>query len=272
MDFTALHPPVVRVAPKVFTYRAAGEYLKDGMPVSAPLVRARLSRPLHVMQFHVTRRQYRLCVDEGICAKPFEAYIRMDGTEADSDYDEPVTGVSYEDVLKYANWLSEKTGERWRLPTDVEWAAFAAERYYDDQLSEPDDPLKDTISKPEIYKFETRRDEISPLWESDPVPKKPGFYGANSLGIYDLSGNIWEWTQTCYERHWLNSKTGVAEVSDLCGVLVIEGRQRAYMSSFLQDPASGECTVTNSPDNLGLRLVRDGTATWAEKARLLFAD
>ena len=45
-----------------------------------------------------------------------------------------------------------------------------------------------------------------------------------------------------------------------CGVRVLEGLHRAYMSSFVRDGKSGGCAVGTPPEHLGFRLVRDDTA------------
>ena len=42
-----------------------------------------------------------------------------------------------------------------------------------------------------------------------------------------------------------------------CGVRVVEGQHRSYMTDFIRDPRSGGCAVGKPPSNLGFRLVRD---------------
>jgi hypothetical protein len=49
-------------------------------------------------------------------------------------------------------------------------------------------------------------------------------------------------------------------VTENCGVRVIEGRHRSYMTEFIRDPKSGGCAVGTPPDNLGFRLVREEPA------------
>ncbi len=262
-------PATIRVEPRRFTYRLPGEFSRDGQPILPHLSQASLSYPLHVMVHQVTRREYRRCVMANACSQPYEAYIRMDGSEKDEDWDVPVAGVSFEDATRYAQWLSKQTSKIWRLPSDLEWAAFAAERYFDDLPPIEGDPLANTISRPELYKYQTSRYEQEENQEDfDPIPKVPGWFGTNSLGVADLSGNIWEWTTTCYDRVRFTGSSDEPKKLTNCGVLVIEGKLRAYMSSFIRDPVSGECSVSIPLDNLGFRLVRDAeTSFWQTLSR-----
>jgi hypothetical protein len=49
----------------------------------------------------------------------------------------------------------------------------------------------------------------------------------------------------------------IASSIDNCGVHVVEGFHRTYMSNFIRDGKSGGCAVGTPPDNLSFRLVRD---------------
>ena len=83
----------------------------------------------------------------------------------------PVTCVSWDDAQLYVSWLSRTTGARYRLPTEAEWerAAAGSQRGCDEDR--------------------TRN------WGTCPV----GSYGSNDAGLSDMVGNLWEWTEGCWE-------------------------------------------------------------------------
>jgi formylglycine-generating enzyme required for sulfatase activity len=107
------------------------------------------------------------------------------------------------------------------------------------------------------------REEAAAKRPPDPKPKPRGHYGSNTRGLEDFGGNVWEWTSTCYARTTIGADGLVENVTDNCGVHVLEGRHRAYMSTFVRDGKSGGCAVGTPPENLGFRLVRGRTSALA---------
>ena len=254
--FAGKEHPTIIVNPVEFTYRLPGEYLKEGKPIFAPLERRKLGYSLEVMQYQVTRREYRECQRDNMCSAPLEDYTRLDGSEREEDWDLPVTGVSYYDAFNYAKWYAQKTGKNWRLPSDLEWAALAGRRYYDDALHKPGDKVDPTISIPEWSAYSDPNYEVGMNPNADPMPKQAGHFGKNKFGIYDLSGNVWEWTNACYHRYRLDKNGKIIKDLENCGVRAAQGKQRAFLTDFLQDPLSGECSISEPPDNIGIRLIR----------------
>ena len=117
----------VDVAPRVFAYRLAGDFSQAGQSVDAPLVAVARTSVLHIMKQQVTVADYDRCVAETKCMarSPLEGF----------DPNLPAVQVSWQDATAYATWLSAKTGETWRLPTDEEWVFAAGSRFHDDALS-----------------------------------------------------------------------------------------------------------------------------------------
>ncbi|WP_192249447.1 SUMF1/EgtB/PvdO family nonheme iron enzyme [Mesorhizobium silamurunense] len=232
---------LVTLTPGSFDHAQPGEFLKDNHPAPAPVVGETIDAPLEIMKFQVTASDYDRCVSDGAC-KPADS--RLAGNV-------PATGVSFIDAQAYANWLSARTGETWRLPTDVEWAYAAGERFRADiegGEGDPADPAKRWLTQ---YRNETALGR-----KPDPEPRARGSFGFNAKGVADIAGNVWEWTSTCYAHATVSSGRVARSISN-CGVHVVEGFHRTYMSNFVRDGKSGGCAVGTPPDNLGFRLVRD---------------
>ncbi|PSC02548.1 nitrate reductase [Alsobacter soli] len=237
--------PVVRVEAGEFAYRVAGDFNRAGRPVNAPVRAWRFSAPIEIMKSQVSAAEYDRCVAEGACERRLGRDIGRP--------DVPAVGVSWQDASAYAAWFSRRTGQTWRLPTDSEWAYVAGSRFKDDAV-EGDDGT-DAFTKRWLAKYEQ---ESARAGAVDKAPRPIGAFGENERGVADLSGNVWEWTNTCFLRQGLDAAgepTGARTVN--CGVRVVEGEHRAYVTDFIRDAKGGGCAVGVPPANLGFRLVRE---------------
>jgi formylglycine-generating enzyme required for sulfatase activity len=245
MSSSARLEPVeaVDVAPRAFAYRMAGDFAQTGRPVDAPLVTVARTSVLHIMKHQVTAAEYDRCVAEARCL----AHPRS----GSSDPNLPAVQTSWEDATAYASWLSAKTGETWRLPTDEEWVFAAGSRFHDDALSV-------VASRDPSVRWLARYDKESAQEALDQRPRPTGAFGTNEYGLLDLSGNVWEWTDTCFIRQSLDAMGKPARASIVnCGVRVVEGEHRTFVTDFIRDATGGGCAVGKPPSNLGFRLVRE---------------
>jgi formylglycine-generating enzyme required for sulfatase activity len=235
-------PELVTIAPRQFEYREPGEFTRWGRPVDAPVVSITRKTPLTLMRRQVTAAEYEECMRERGCPPAPQ--------DNAPNRDRPIVKVSWHDANAYASWLSRKIGRTYRLPTDEEWSLAAGSRFVDDSVGaeESVNPSKRWLAR---YEKESNRDEF------DKELKPVGAFGRNEHGLADMAGNVWEWTNTCYRRVALGQGAENGRVTVNCGIRVVAGRHRSYMTDFVRDPRSGGCAVGVPPANLGFRLVRD---------------
>ncbi|WXL26354.1 SUMF1/EgtB/PvdO family nonheme iron enzyme [Ectopseudomonas mendocina] len=157
--------------------------------------------------------------------------------------DLPATGLSWLDAQAYAAWLSHQTGQFFRLPDYPEWVAAAGEAFVQDQA------IVDNLANPaqrwlQEYEQEARRGPLSKTLLTFAEQER------NNAGLLNISGNVWEWTQTCFGQ-----SPGLSAGEGFCGVRIAAGRHASALSDFVRDPIAGACSVGTPPAHLGLRLV-----------------
>ena len=105
----------------------------------------------------------------------------------------PVDNVSWNDVQQYISKLNSQTGKNYRLPTEAEWE-FSARGG----------------KSSKGYTYSGSNDLNSVAWNSDNSGSKTHAVGgkqANELGIYDMTGNVWEWCSDGYGNYNSYSET-----------------------------------------------------------------
>jgi len=109
------------------------------------------------------------------------------------DYNRPVENVSWDDCKMFIKKLNEKTGKNFRLPTEAEWE-YAARGG----------------NKSNGYKYSGSNNCNDVAWlydNSDSKPHPVGTKHPNELGIYDMSGNVYEWCDDWYGGYTADGKT-----------------------------------------------------------------
>ena len=134
-----------------------------------------------------------------------EPYVRMYFAHGGySNY--PVVGVSWEQANAFANWRTDylrrslgKEGvyvEPYRLPTDAEWE-YAARAGVDENMYPWDGELPLTEDKGCFYaNFKPQKGNY--VKDGQLITSQVGTYSPNDFGLYDMAGNVSEWTSTAY--------------------------------------------------------------------------
>jgi formylglycine-generating enzyme required for sulfatase activity len=100
--------------------------------------------------------------------------------------DQPVIGITHYAATKYCEWLSARTGKKYRLPTEAEWE-YAARAGSKTAYSFGDDPA--ALGEHAWYTA-----------NSGDQPRVGGQKEPNAFGLYDMHGNAAEWTADLYEE------------------------------------------------------------------------
>ena len=119
----------------------------------------------------------------------------------------PVENVSWEDAQLFIRKLNAKTGKRYRLPTESEWE-YAAR-----------------AGSTTVYSFGSDASQLARYAWFDTNKTHPvGEKLANSFGLHDMHGNVWEWTADCYTESYNGVPSdGSAQTSGVCGRRVLRG-------------------------------------------------
>jgi formylglycine-generating enzyme required for sulfatase activity len=236
-----IEPEMITLPAGQVIYPPAGDFTRSGKPVNAPLKTVHFARGLQIMKYQVTQAEYWKCVEDQACPSAV--------LPGPASADEPMVGVSWRDAEAYAIWYSGKTGIRYRLPTDEEWAFAAGSHFRDEGWQDVDnsDPAQRWLAR---YESEFADESI------DNMPRAIGSFGTNENGLLDIAGNVWEWTDSCFVRIGIRDSGEQMITTTNCGVRVVEGRHRTYVTDFIRNARSGGCAVGKPPTNLGFRLVR----------------
>jgi formylglycine-generating enzyme required for sulfatase activity len=170
----------------------------DELPVHA----VNISRQFAIGKYPVTFGEY-------------YKFCRATGRDLVRDYwgrdRQPVFYVSWYDAVAYCDWLSNQTGETYRLPSEAEWeyAARGGPRQ---------ETWAGTSEASEVGEYawcaENSEGQAHPVGEKRP----------NSFGLYDLSGNVWEWLEDCWNENYEGAPSdGSAWLSGKCNVRVLRG-------------------------------------------------
>ena len=125
----------------------------------------------------------------------------------------PVIYVSWEDATAYAEWLSDETGARYRLPSESEWE-YAARAGSTTRYSWGDD----------IGWSRANCRGCGSRWDGDETAPA-GSFTANAWGLHDMHGNVWEWVEDCsYANYARAPRDGSAwTTGGDCGRRVLRG-------------------------------------------------
>ena len=178
------------------------------------------------------------------------AHLEKEGDKwvMDSNFaNRPAVHITWFGANEYCNWLSKKTGHTYRLPTEAEWeyAARGGSSSKGYIFSGSDN---DNVDKAIWYICNRGKLTTHPVGTKSP----------NELGIYDMSGNVWEWCMDKYDEHYyiISPKNNPVNTTCYTSCYVIRGG--SWDSNLYRcrvTDRTNQCKRTSSRDT-GFRVVR----------------
>jgi len=180
-----------------------GDNFGDGLPRERPVHTVELDA-FYIGKFETTNGQWKKFRDdpgyddvkfwpEGRVAPkdqiPYWTQANNHGGATPNSDDFPVLGVNWDSAFAYCNWVSAKTGKKYRLPTEAEWEKAA--RGTDQRRYPWGNDIDHTYAN---YVGSSSFD----------TGMKVGTFnkGASPYGVYDMAGNVMEWCADWYGRDY----------------------------------------------------------------------
>jgi formylglycine-generating enzyme required for sulfatase activity len=255
-------PAMVRIPAGTFTMGVPPrENRREKVPKewaawSSPLRTVDIARPFWLGRYPVTRGQFATFIAETGHAMPDEAWTYEPDDKGKWNYeprkdrgwrnpgfaqtdDHPVVCVSHEDAEAYVAWLRELTGKEYRLPSEAEWeyacrAGTTTARFWGDGREEAGRYAK--VADRSLMALMKAEFDPERYFDGDsgiPFTAPVGSFRSNPFGLYDMLGNVWEWTADCWNETLKDIPLdGTARTTGDCRLRVVRG------GSWDNDPRS----------------------------------
>jgi hypothetical protein len=190
----------------------------------------KITKDYYISKYEVTQLQWKLIMGEN------HSHFQADNL--------PVENISWYDAQKFIKKLNQITGKNYRLPTEAEWeyAARGGDK-----------------SNNYIYSGSNNIDDVSWYWNNSSLKTHPvGLKNPNELGIYDMSGNVYEW---CYD--WYGEYPNIKVLIDYRGpdtgvYRVIKGGSWFSDFRYSQSDTRNRILPDHKHFSIGFRLVLSG--------------
>jgi formylglycine-generating enzyme required for sulfatase activity len=185
-----------------------------GRPFDRPVHRVTIGQQFAFSRYEITFDNWDLCVEAGGCQFKPDDHGWGRG-------DHPVINVSWFDAKEYVAWLSQRTGKAYRLPSEAEWEYAArggtqTSFYWGAQVGTRQANCRDCQTGAGVK------------------PLSVGSFSANTFGLYDMSGNVAEWVEDCWNESYNGApQDGSAWAKGNCSLRVLRGGSFDSPSSYL---------------------------------------
>ena len=229
-------PVLVKILPGKFKM---GSDNKLSAGYEKPIHEVSIEYAYYLMQYPVTFAEY-------------DQYCKATGKPLVDDFhwgrgQRPVINVNQQDAIDYAYWISQQTGQHYRLPSEAEWeyaarAGSTTNYYWGDELKPGMANCRQCGSKWD-YKM------------TAPV----GQFPANAWGLHDMLGNVWELTADCWHFTYDGAPTNgsVWRNNGDCRRTVLKGGSWGDIPNDMRTATRLRSYIGTRMVTIGFRLVRE---------------
>ncbi|MCW9679443.1 bifunctional serine/threonine-protein kinase/formylglycine-generating enzyme family protein [Dolichospermum planctonicum UHCC 0167] len=184
----------------------------------------------------------------------YEAIIGTNPSNFKGD-NRPVERVSWNNAVEFCKKLSQKTGKKYRLPSEAEWeytcrAGTTTPFYFGESIT------PDLVNYDGNYTYAS-----APKGKYRQQTTDVGTFPPNSFGLYDMHGNVWEWCQDDYKNDYINAPTdGSALTSPSRSAKRLRGGSWVFNPGICRSAYRNNYDLDYYNDRIGFRVVCSGAA------------
>lgn len=244
--------PEMMVLPAGTYWQGSAEDSEMALSMEKPRRQITITEPFAVGVYEITMAQWDACVADKACTT----------NPPDNNWgrgQRPVIMVSWTDAQEYVRWLSDKTKQSYRLPSESEWEYFSRAGEESDW---PGGTQQSVCGYANIAGAETGF-----KWQHAACDDKlalgtatVGAYKPNGFGLFDTTGNVAEWTADCMNLSYLDAPVdGSAWGRGICSSHITRGGSWVTGSREIRLPARFNLKNGDRNDFTGFRVVRKVT-------------
>jgi formylglycine-generating enzyme required for sulfatase activity len=234
-------PEMIVVPGGTFTM---GSPLGTGKDYERPAHKVTIAEAFAIAKFELTFDEWDACAAHGDCDPHIQAGRSERGQHA-------AINVSWEDAQTYVKWLSRITGKNYRLLSEAEY------EYATRAGTETAYPWGDDIKL--NGEAMANCSGCGSQWDNKQTAPVGSFAG-NRFGLYDMVGNVWEWTEDCWHNGYggapADGSPWTRSTSGDCSFRVIRGGTWGYDPGVVRSASRSSSPSGNRLSLLGFRVAR----------------
>lgn len=161
-----------------------------------------IRKPFAVSRFAIRFDEWALCVQDGPCRDVSDSGFGRGAR--------PVINVSWDAARAYVDWLSKRSGHLYRLLSEAEWeyaarAGTNTSRFWGDDPNEACEYANVADRTVETEPGHPSGRPIHVCTDGFAYTAPVGRFKPNAFALYDMLGNVWQWTEDCWHESYSNA-------------------------------------------------------------------